>query len=291
MFAFLVALKSPARLAVVVCLLSALTPISAAQIFHDPRRKTTVGFAVDLELPADQLEIIVEQVIDDRTIRGSKIYARDSVIEDATAASTSNAFNDSIGKGKVFYKIREGALAPVNFPGSNDIGVVTVRYIVEPLTPQKTRLRIDAIFIAERGLRCPSDGSVETAEYAEILALVKAKTSPHASAPSSVKPAAAGTAGLETTLAQERERLEETKAALQKLQQREKQLEFNTMGLVKSPGVPLKASPYMHASTVVVLDKAEKVSVVATTKYWYRIRREHGEEGWLYYVFLEPLPQ
>jgi hypothetical protein len=285
--------KFIARLAGVVCAISFFVSASFAQILHNPRRKDTVGFTVELIIPSDKLVEIVKQVAEDGVIRGTRMYVKQVELDGAGEETSSKAFTDYTGKGEVIYKVREGALSPANFPGSNDIGTVTVRYIVESLTPEKSRLRIDAIFVADRGPRYPSDGTVETAEYGEILTRVKAVTNP-APAPSAhaaAKPAAPDSPGLQDELAQDRERLEETRVTVQKLQQHEKQLEFNTMGIVKSNGVPLKASPYSHASNVVMLQKSEKVTVLTTTKYWYRIRREHGDEGWLYYVFLDPLPQ
>jgi SH3-like domain-containing protein len=96
-------------------------------------------------------------------------------------------------------------------------------------------------------------------------------------------------AGLQNTLAEERTRLADAKANEQKLQERVKKLQFDTMGRVKSAGVPLKASPYDHSSTILTLDKGASVTVLTTTKYWYRIRTPKGDEGWIYYVFLEPL--
>jgi len=81
----------------------------------------------------------------------------------------------------------------------------------------------------------------------------------------------------------------DAKATEQKLQDRVKKLQFDTMGLVKSTGVPLKASPYDHSSTILTLEKGASVTVLTTTKYWYRIRTAKGDQGWIYYVFLVPL--
>jgi SH3-like domain-containing protein len=38
-----------------------------------------------------------------------------------------------------------------------------------------------------------------------------------------------------------------------------------------------------------VLDRGEEVTVLTTTRYWYRVRSADGHEGWIYYMFLEPL--
>jgi SH3-like domain-containing protein len=83
--------------------------------------------------------------------------------------------------------------------------------------------------------------------------------------------------------------LTEAKAAEQELEKRVQVLKFNNQGQVKSQEVPLKAFPYNHSSTVVTLEKGETVTILATAKYWYRVRTPKGEEGWIYYVFLGPL--
>jgi hypothetical protein len=269
----------------------AFAPAASAQIYHDPRRKTTVGFEVELKAPAATIAEIVRRVASDGYIRGTKMYAKKQDLEDAEFTTSSKAFTDSVPNAQVFYKIRTKALSPANFPGSNDMGTVTVRYIVEPVNPNLTRLRIDAVFISD-GLRvrCPSDGSVETAEYAEIFNQFRELTEPKTALGRSSTVTTADTAGLQQTLADEQARVDAVRGSVTHLEQQVKQLQFNTMGRVKSPGVPMKASPYNRASTILVLPKAEVLTVVATTQYWYRVRRKEGEEGWIYFVFLEPLP-
>jgi len=182
-------------------------------------------------------------------------------------------------------------MSPAHFPGDSDVGTITVRYIVETISPERARLRIDAVFIedAER-TKCPSDGSVETAEYSEIMIQLKALEKPTLADrhPAHASPAQSS-AGLQNTLAEEETRLADARATEQKLQDRVKKLQFDTMGRVKSAGVPLKASPYDHSTSVLTLDKGAQVTVLTTTKYWYRIRTAKGDEGWIYYVFLDPL--
>lgn len=264
---------------------------AAAQIYHDPRRKTTVGFQVELKAPAATIAEIVSRVANDTYIRGTKIFAKKEDIEDAEFATSSKAFTDTSPNAQVFYKIRTKALSPANFPGSNDMGTITVRYIVEPINPNLTRLRIDAVFISDAvRTRYPSDGSVETAEYAEIFNQLRELTQPASASDRATRVTTADTTGLQQTLADEQARLDAIRDSVTHLEQQVKQLQFNTMGRVKSPGVPMKVAPYNRASTLAVLNKTEVLTVVATTQYWYRVRRREGEEGWIYYVFLEPLP-
>jgi len=264
---------------------------ASAQIYHDPRRKTTVGFSVELNFPPETVMKIVKGVAADGYIRGTSVYAKEIEIDDADAAKTSNVFADSPGNGEVIYKTKAKVISPAHFPGDSDIGTVTVRYIVESISPQRARLHIDAIYIDDSTrTRCPSDGSVETAEYGEIMTQLRAldPVTGGRKRPAQVSPVQQS-AGLKDTLAEEENRLADAKATEQKLEERIKKLQFDTMGMIKSGGVPLKASPYDHSSTIFKLEKGATVTVLTTTKYWYRIRTAKGDEGWIYYVFLVPL--
>ncbi len=70
-------------------------------------------------------------------------------------------------------------MSPEHFPAANDIGTVTVRYVVETVNPHRAHLAIDAVFVTDAGHRLyASDGSVETAEYAEIMTQIKALEAP-----------------------------------------------------------------------------------------------------------------
>lgn len=265
---------------------------TAAQIYHDPHKKTTIGFSVDLNTPPETVLQIVRGVASDSIIRGTSMYAKEIDLPDAEFAKSSTALAPEPGSGQVFYKVRSKVLAPEHFPAASDMGTVTVRYLVETVNPQRAHLAIDAVFITDAGHRLyASDGSVETAEYAEIITQIKALEAPkvrHHSAQSVANPGQE-TLGLQSTLVDEQSRLAESKAAEKKLQDRVRQLEFNTQGRIRGQAVPLKASPYDHSTTVLSLEKGLTVTVLTTTKYWYRVRTAKGDEGWIYYVFLEPL--
>lgn len=265
---------------------------ASAQIYHDPHRKTTVGFSVDLNTPPDTVLQIVKGVASDSIIRGTAMYRKESDIEDADFAKSSTVLPAPPGSAEAFYKVKSKVLSPEHFPAASDIGMVTVRYIVEAVNPQRTHLAIDAVFVTDAGHHLyASDGSVETAEYAEIITQIKALEAPKVRHHSSQTVANPGqeTLGLQSTLADEQSRLAESKAAEKKLEERVRQLEFNTQGRIRGQAVPLKASPYDHSTTVLSLQKRLTVTVLTTTKYWYRVRTAKGDEGWIYYAFLEPL--
>ena len=264
----------------------------SAQIYHDPHRKTTVGFSVDLNTPPDTVLQIVKGVASDSIIRGTSMYSKEIDIPDADFAKSSTILPAEPGPGQVFYKVKSKVLSPEHFPAANDIGTVTVRYVVETVNPQRTHLAIDAVFVTDAGHHLyASDGSVETAEYAEIITQIKALDAPkirHHSSQSVANPGQE-TLGLQNTLSDEQSRLADSKAAEKKLQEKVRQLQFNTQGRIRGQAVPLKASPYDHSTTVLSLDKGLTVTVLTTTKYWYQVRTAKGDEGWIYYVFLEPL--
>ena len=262
--------------------------------FHHPQRKASIGFSVGLEYPADMVLTVVKNVAEAPTIRGTKIYRKDKAdeIDGAEFAATSNVFTDTPPAGQVFYKVKKKAVAPEHFPGSSGSGTVAVRYIVQPLDAQRIQLRIDAVFFEESlHARYFSDGSVESAEYEDIrtqlvafMAPISAKAQPVQTVVP-VQPAAEP----QNTLAQEQALLAEAKADEQKLQEQLKQLQFSTQGRVGSEAVPLKSYPYNSSSTIMTLEKEENVTVLATSRFWYRIKTAKGEEGWIYYAFLEPL--
>ena len=272
------------------CSFAALS--ASAQIYHDPHKKTTIGFSVDLNTPPDTVLRIVKGVASDSIIRGTSMYAKEIDIQDAEPEKSSTVLPAAPGPGQVFYKVKSKVLAPEHFPASSDMGTVTVRYVVEAVNPERAHLAIDAVFVTDAGHHLyASDGSVETAEYAEIITQIKALEAPkvrHHKAETVANPGQE-TLGLQSTLADEQSRLADSKAAEKKLQERVRQLQFNTQGRIRGQAVPLKASPYDHSTTVLSLEKGLTVTVLTTTKYWYRVRTAKGDEGWIYYAFLEPL--
>jgi SH3-like domain-containing protein len=133
---------------------------------------------------------------------------------------------------------------------------------------------------------------VEAAEYGEILlqlnALATAKT-PGNQHSAQLRAVEADSTGLQNTLAYLQTQLADKKAAAEESEKQLQKLRFNTQGQIRTEGVPLKKFPYGHSSTILMLEKGEDVTVLVTSKYWYRIRTPKGEEGWIYYEFLGPL--
>lgn len=140
------------------------------------------GLIVNVPFSESEVTQVVQDVIQDGIIRGTKEYNKDEYVMGATAVSTTRVFPEKVD-GKVFYKVRLKALDPRNFKDGGDSGTLAVRYIVQPQGPDHTVLHIDARFVEDfRRISHPSNGSVESAEYKDIhdrldsVALMKSET-------------------------------------------------------------------------------------------------------------------
>ena len=133
------------------------------------------GLIVSIPLPEREVEQVVEDVVQNGVIRGTKEYNRDEFVAGAKAATSSQVFPPWREGGKVFYKVREHALDPRNFKDSSDSGTLVVRYIVQAQGEKNAVLRINALFKEDfRHMVHQSDGSVEAAEYQDIREHVEA---------------------------------------------------------------------------------------------------------------------
>ncbi len=127
------------------------------------------GLIVNVPFSESEVTQVVQDVIQDGIIRGTKEYNKDQYVMGATAVSTTRVFSEKVENGRVFYKIRLNALDPRNFKDSGDSGTLAVRYIVQPQGADHTVLRIDARFMEDfRRVSHASNGSVENAEYKDI---------------------------------------------------------------------------------------------------------------------------
>src|ERR1700751_3335957 len=141
------------------------------------------GLIVNIPFPESEVAQVVQDVIQNGIIRGTKEYNKDEYITGANPATSTKVFPRWTEGGKVFYKVRLKALDPRNFKDSSDVGTLAVRYVVQPQNDKNTVLRIDARFVEDfRHSGHPSNGSVEGAEYKaihdhiEALELMKAQT-------------------------------------------------------------------------------------------------------------------
>jgi hypothetical protein len=286
------------------------------------------GLILNLPFPQDEVTQVVQDVIQDGIIRGTKEYNNDEYVSGANPATSSRAFKEWTEGGKIFYKVRLKALDPRNFKDSNDVGTLTVRYIVQPQGDKNTVLRIDAVFVEDfRHTVHMSSGSVESAEYKDIrdrldvIETMKAQaaeaekekqdqlanrsgatltdessSSTSASQPSPVHTEnAASEPGPQQTVSPANTDLPQTSVSsppvpVQTLEQRVQDLRRQAERLVKAPGAPLKSAPFHTASTLHSLPAGTEVIIVVSTPYWFGVETHDGQHGWMLRDQLELLP-
>jgi hypothetical protein len=270
------------------------------------------GLIVNVPFPESEVVQVVEDVVQNGIIRGTKEYNKDEYVGNATAEPSTRAFPAWTGDGKAFYKVKAHALDPRNFKDSGDVGTLAVRYVVQAQGDKNSVLRIDAIFVEDfRHTSHLSNGSVESAEYKDIhdrldaITVMKtesaeaerqreekltqqfasAETARAATPPPPPTPAveSAGNSGSapQATLAQ---------AAPQTLEERVKDLRRQVQRLVKAPGAPLKSAPFHTASTLQSLPAGIEVLIVISTTYWFGVETHDGQHGWILRDELEQLP-
>jgi hypothetical protein len=254
------------------------------------------GFAVDLKIPEDEVADALEQVVGDGIIQGSREYNKDQYIEKATSATSSDLFPKWTGPGKVFYKVRNQALAPQNFKESQDEGTVAVRYVIEAKNPSLTSLRIDAVFVEDfRHTIHPSNGSVENAEYADIKNHIDAFELQKKQAVDSERKREQDIAKQVLDRGHEHEddggsRLATAESSSQTLEQHVRELQRQVERVVKAPGAPLKSAPFRTATNLQSLGAGSEVVILISTPYWFGVETQEGQHGWVFRDDLDPLP-
>src|ERR1700678_444811 len=133
----------------VVCSTQSLHAATTSSLLNDKKSDLPQGFEIYLKIPEADVIKAVQRVTEDDTIQGTSIYEHDTEVTDAVAETSSKYFGDWKGEGRAFYKVARNALSPRNFKNSADVGTITVRYIVQGVAENKTRLQIDAVFVED----------------------------------------------------------------------------------------------------------------------------------------------
>jgi hypothetical protein len=268
-----------------------------------------MGLIVNVPFPEGEVVQVVQDVIQNGIIRGTKEYNRDEYITGATAASSARVFPEWTDGGQIFYKVRLKALDPRNFKDSGDVGTLAVRYVVQPQGDKNTVLRIDAVFVEDfRHTSHASNGSVESAEYKDIhdhldaIELMKAQTvealkekqeqSARKQMPAPVQEAPAMSAASTPASAAGTDVTPDggVPSPPLTLEQRVHDLRRQVQRLVKPPGAPLKSAPFHTASTLQSLPTGSEVLIVVSTTYWFGVETHDGQHGWILRDELEPVP-
>jgi hypothetical protein len=279
------------RSAAILLCLTLLAPLAAHAGTKDASHYGD-GFTIDLDETYDRVVQVVKTVAEDGIIRGTSEYKGVAELYGAIPGTVSNSFHTPPAPGTVFYKVRKDSLAPEHFYQSNDVGTVTVRYVVKSLAPQSTRLSIDAIFQEEsRHHYHPSDGTVENAEFLAISDEIKDIDDKEAKEKQDAE-YAVEEKKMEELLTQ----LDQARAALKAANLKEQELAKNVHavtagkpGRVKTTSADMKAEPYNESKTLRSLSPGDAVTVLLETPSWYRIQAANGEQGWVYRLMLEVL--
>lgn len=283
------------------------------------------GLIINVPFPENQVIQVVQDVVQNGIIRGTKEYTKDEYVTGAEAQSSVRVFPAWTGTGKVFYKVRAHALDPRNFKDSGDVGTLAVRYVVEAQGDKNSVLHIDAIFVEDfRRTLHLSNGSVETAEYKNIrdhldaisvmqtqaaeIAQERKEQAEQKSAevakdvPKEVATASdptADTSPLQPPVAPSADSSgaplsnstsSDSAAGVQTLEDHVKDLRRQLQRTVKAPGAPLKSAPFHTASTLQSLPSGTEVLIVITTPYWLGVETHEGQHGWMLRDDLELVP-
>ncbi|OLB31075.1 MAG: hypothetical protein DMG41_29305 [Acidobacteria bacterium] len=252
------------------------------------------GLVTELSAPVDHVLQAVEEVLQDQTIHGTLMFDREPTLTGAIAVESTPLFGPWKGEGQVFYKIRKDAIAPRHFRASADRGTIAVRYVVTSVSPERTRLRIDAIFVETvRRTTHPSDGTVESSESRAIqdhLQVIQAAEQQAVEAERRRESADLATQTLIRQREDDTALLAAAGSSVHDLEQRIDSLQHEIERRIKEPGASLKASPFRSAADLAHLPTYTQVVILIVTPHWYGVETPNGQHGWLPIDQLEPLP-
>ena len=266
-----------------------------------PKERGEQGHTLMARLEAPEGDVLkaVQEVTQDQIIHGTYSYEKERILYGAHSANSAHVFGDWKGQGKVFYKIASNVLAPRFFKDSDDIGTITVRYVVQEAGPDAATVQIDAVFVDARNVRHPSLGNVESSEHTAIQQRLKniqesrrqafeasaatahqSVQSPSPLLPQQPAPKAAGPTDDSSA----------SDLSVPELEKHIEALRHQVELRVKDPGAALKAAPFRSSATLETLPPQTEVLIVVLTPYWYGVETEAGYHGWVYHGQLEPLP-
>jgi hypothetical protein len=276
-----------------IFLLGSVAVVTVVATPHSDEGQTLL---VRVEAPESDVLKAVEQVTQDQIIHGTYSYEKERILYGAHSADAARVFGVWKGQGKAFYKVANKVLSPRFFKDSEDIGTISVRYVVQEAGPDAASVQIDAIFVDARNVRHPSLGNVESSEYAAVQQHLKTiqearRATQEATATYGPKQAVSALQPAATsTPADASSDSSASSLSLPELQKQIETLRHQVELRVKDPGAPLKSAPFRSSTTLESLPGATEVLVEILTPYWYGVETEDGHHGWIHHSQLEPLP-
>lgn len=262
---------------------------------HAPQRGSeNPGFVQELAASLSDVQEALDDLLEDQTIHGTNIFDKERTLAGAKVVPQTPLFERWKGPGAVYYKVRTEAIAPRHFLDSADQGTVAVRYIVTSVDENRTRLRIDAVFVesSHRTVH-PSDGTVESSEFKvfqEHLQTIQFSEQEALDAKRRRDSIDLARRTLAVQHEDEITRLSAAESSNQDVEQRIHSLRQQIQRRVKAPGANLKAAPFRSAANVTSLSAYTDVVIVIVTPRWYGVETPDGQRGWLPVDQLESLP-
>jgi hypothetical protein len=252
------------------------------------------GFVTEFASSIEDVLQALQEVLHDQTIHGTQVFDRESTLTGAIVVESTPLFEPWKGEGKLFYKMRKDVIAPRHFLESADQGTIAVRYVVTSVSPERTRLRIDAIFVetAHRAVHA-SDGTVESSESKVIQERLQAIQFAEQEAADAQRRRESVDLVRQTFIRQREDEtalLAAAQSSVQDLEQRINSLRHEVERRIKAPGARLKAAPFSSAATVANLSAYTEVVIVIVTPHWYGVETPSGLRGWLPLDQMEILP-
>jgi hypothetical protein len=268
--------------------------VSVLSAFAPPKELTTPGLVREFLAPVDDTRQAVQSVQRDHIIHGTRVFDKEPTLTDAEEVSTTSLFDAWQGPGEVYYKIREKAIAPRHFLESADEGTIGVRYIITPVNEDRTRVKVDAVYIeSAHKVVHPSDGTVEKAEMQEIKDALDSLQQAAMEAVDARRRALSAELVKQSYTKQREEessRVSNAQASEKQMQEEIASLRHELERRVKAPGADLKAAPFQSAANLKTLSAFTEVVILIVTPHWLGIETPDGQRGWLPLHKLEPLP-
>ncbi len=280
------------------CILWSLPVLASGS--PSPKNNSSEPAKIMFSVAAPESDVLaaVQQVTQDQIIHGTYSYDKERILYGAHSAKTAHAFGTWSGSGTVFYKVANNILSPRYFKDTNDIGTISVRYVVQSAGADATIVRIDSVFVDARNSRHESLGNVEASEYSAIqqhlqtiqgrreAATEKSTTYTAASA----VPSATGSRVASSPAITDSSAPDPVTYSVPAMQKHVDALRHEVELRVKDQGAQLKSAPFHSAATLESLPGQSEVLIVVLTPYWYGVETEEGHRGWVHHSQLEPLP-
>ena len=247
-----------------------------------------------IEAPPSDVLQAVKEVTQDQIIHGTYSYEKERILYGAHSAESAHVFGVWKGQGTVFYKVATNVLSPRYFKDTEDIGTISVRYVVQDASPTEAILQIDAVFVDARNVHHPSLGNVEAAEYGAIQEHLRNMQSRRAQAEQRAafdsKPATAPTPAPPQVAQASAPSVPDEQFTVPEMRKHVEALRHQVELRVKDGGAQLKSSPFHSAATLETLPAQSDVLIVILSPYWYGVETEDGHRGWVHHSQLESLP-